>query len=75
VVWRLDAGLARMCIHHPTQDDQRHGRDHDTGSKQMAAAEPSDGEGSGADCWLRQRSQRMNVGTTQFTRFADLIWC
>ena len=40
VVWRLDAGLARMCIHHPTQDDQRHGRDHDTGSKQMAAAEP-----------------------------------
>jgi hypothetical protein len=40
VVWRLDAGLARVRIHHPTQDDQRRDRDHDIGSKQMAAAEP-----------------------------------
>src|SRR5215831_8967012 len=77
--WAMRSGVLTLalpaCIHHPTQDDQRHGRDHDTGSKRMAAAEPLTARAPAQTAGFGQRSQRMSVGTARFTRFADLIWC
>ena len=44
------------------------------GLSSLPGAAIRDGDGSGADRWFRS-AQRMSVGTTRFTRFADLIWC
>jgi hypothetical protein len=46
-------------IHHPTQDDQRRDRDHDIGSKQMAA-EPQTATALAQTAGFGQRNEWMS---------------
>jgi hypothetical protein len=51
--------IVRPCpdAHHPMQDDQRRDRDHDIGSKQMAAAEPQTATAPAQTAGLGQRNE------------------
>jgi len=56
---QADMWIVRPCpdAHHPMQDDQRRDRDHDIGSKQMAAAESQTATAPAQTAGLGQRNE------------------